>query len=187
MSSCPSWPALLDERERTGVESEALSQALAHLESCRPCRDEAYRADPLLLFRRLPAVQAGEADVEAMRRAVATLRRASAVETVENSEPPTVAGRLGVRPAFLRGLAAASLLLALGLVWASSSLERLGPKPGVAVPAAEIASVVPGARRLAQGVLPASLEDLDLPEARVYEFSEDELQLVMIVDPSLNL
>ncbi|HEX4952239.1 MAG TPA: hypothetical protein VF017_02435 [Thermoanaerobaculia bacterium] len=185
--SCPSWPALLAERERTGGESEALRQALAHLATCRSCRDDAYRADPLLVFRRLPKVEAGEADVEAMRRAVATLRRANAVETAEAASPPARAVRFGVRPGFLRGLAAASLLLAL--TWAPSGLERLARAPGASAPATGIATAtpVPGGRRFAPGVLPASLEDLDLPEARVYELSADELQLVMIVDPSLNL
>ncbi|HRC86712.1 MAG TPA: hypothetical protein PK413_13985 [Thermoanaerobaculia bacterium] len=187
--SCPSWPELIAERERTGEDSPAFEAALAHLEGCAACREHAYREDPLLLFRRLPRPAVGGGDIEAMKVAVATLRRTSDVAQPLAESPAS--WRRGSAPGALRWPAAAAFLAGLSLLLAGGGNDHWSGLPGSRNPSApsagrstavrmprEVASVAPAA---------AALEDLSLPEARVYQLSQDELQVVMIVDPSLNL
>jgi hypothetical protein len=178
--SCPDWHSLVAERDASGDDAPAYHEALAHLEGCPRCREAAYDADPLLVFRRLPAPKAAVADIEAMRQAVATLRRTremtgrTSERVQERPEEPRSGAGLWAR---LRWSAAAAALLALSLALAPSAprsnqrAEQLASAPG----------------RPSLGLAVNSLEDLSLPDARVYELAEAELQVVMVVDPSLNL
>ena len=54
--SCPDWRSL---SERRDDEPEAWGKALAHLDGCDGCHDDALAAEPTLLFRRLPGPAAG--------------------------------------------------------------------------------------------------------------------------------
>jgi hypothetical protein len=84
--SCPDWqrldPAERQEASPGGARWEA---ALRHLDSgCSLCRRDALKADPTLVFRRLPALDMAPAqevdEVAAARLAVAAMRAASRLE-----------------------------------------------------------------------------------------------------------
>lgn len=121
--SCPDWHALRDRRD--AGEEPAWDEALAHLDGCRHCRDDALDAEPTLLFHALPAPELDAGGIEAMKRAVAGMRR---IEPIERR------GDAGRRPrtrhAWLRAAALAGLLVG------AASLQ--GPPP--AAPAGDVAA-----------------------------------------------
>lgn len=83
--SCPDWNALVTLRERDGADPEGWTEALTHFDACRDCRNEALAADPMLVFRRMPALDlpaAAEAsEVDSMRQAVAAMRTARRLDS----------------------------------------------------------------------------------------------------------
>lgn len=85
MTGCPDWKDLTVRRERDGADPEGWAEALEHFDACRECRDAALKADPLLVFRRLPAPGLTDAqersEVESMRQAVAAMRTAKRLES----------------------------------------------------------------------------------------------------------
>lgn len=178
--NCPSpevWRALLAHRfEATGREPAELQPALAHLESCPACRRLALAIDPSLLFQSLrdaePAL-AASADVEAMRQAVASLRRTS-----ERRQPRRAVGKWLLRAAGIVGLA---VLL--------SQVQGLRPSAGPAEPVtvAALASVPSAAVAAAEPESLPLVEGTDHPDARVYELGGRDLAVVMIVDQSLDV
>jgi hypothetical protein len=180
--SCPDWQGLAALRgEPAGPFEPAASaasakwaDAVAHLDGCQRCRREALAADPLLVFRRLPALQLGEAaersEVESMRQAVAAMRTGRRLESRH-------------RFAGWRRWAAAA-----ALVVASFAVSR-DPSPVVAVSAPLPAPAAPpqeavGARF--EGT-PEMLEGLDRPDARVYQMKGKDMAVVMIVDKSFDV
>ncbi len=198
--SCPDWKTLAAWRDdpRAG-EPAQWREALEHLDrGCPLCRRAALAADPTLVFRRLAAVPepapAQEAsDVESMRRAVAAMRAAGRVEA---------AGRHGRG---LRGLkilgwkhwAAAAALAVAALSLPGDDAHRLRQPPATfAVPAVlspgETVAFVPAGMPAG---LPASLEDdspilegvSNLPDARLYQFENEELAVVMVVAETLGV
>ncbi len=206
--SCPDWRHLVDRRDAGTGEGPAWVEARAHLAACPRCREEALAADPTLIFHRLQAPAVSPADVAAMKQGVAALIRASRV-----SAPPASVGTFGgtfhSRPA-ARGLwrsaprwarlgAAAALLVAGGLQ--APVARELAHRSSLAGGAASAAgagdgglleTALPGwgAARPFPAALAATgstLEDLDLPDARIYEVASEGMQVVMIVDPSLDL
>lgn len=154
---CPDWAALAAARDQRPGDPPGWEAALAHLDDCARCRREAPAADPMLVFRRLPAFPAGNDEVEAMRLRVAALRSASAVA------PP----RRRWRPVG-QGLAAAAML-AVALLSGSQApgpVARTAPPPALA---AEIA---------AQPLI----EELDQPFDSVVQWNADDLSVVVVVD-----
>lgn len=112
------WRALIARRDESGEDPVGWDEAMVRVDTCDDCRRQALMADPSLVFRRLPRVETGPADVESMRQAVASLRRASRVTAVDESGPDTVAGSGGgarSHRAGLRQIAAAALLAAAAL------------------------------------------------------------------------
>jgi hypothetical protein len=79
---CPDWNRL---RSRQENDPEAWERGLEHFDACDQCRDQALAVEPTLMFRRLPAPVVGKSDVEAMKQAVAVLRRSE-----ERRSSPTV-------------------------------------------------------------------------------------------------
>ena len=116
--SCPDWSRLVPSPDcRSDAAAErSWSEATEHLRHCRRCAAAAQERDPLLLFQRLPQLEVGERDILAMQQRVAGARRLLAA-----SERPARAQR--TRPGFL----AAALVLALGLTWIASDLDREPP------------------------------------------------------------
>jgi hypothetical protein len=168
--SCPDWRSLAAHRDdpRT-AEPASWRQALAHLDGCAVCREEAYAAEPTLVFRRLPALDRdAAAEVESMRQAVAVLRSGRRAE----------AGRRGAAARWRRWAAAAVFALAALSLGRGVDPENLGPVP----PSSAFTSYRP-----ATGSVPV-IEGLDRPDARVYQrWDGGDMSLVFIVDESLDV
>lgn len=151
MTGCPSWDVLVLRRERDGADPEGWAEALEHFDACRDCRSEAFKADPLLVFRRLPALDlpavSEQSEVESMRQAVTAMRTAKRLES-------------GRRFAGWRRWAAAAVLVAASL---SVSQDK--------------APLELAARPAETG--PAIIENLSGP-ARVYQVYDRGMTAVMI-------
>lgn len=173
----------LSTSSRQAAEFDELSRteragALAHLESCVPCRRAVLASDPSLVFSLGSAgstSEVGEGEVERMRVGVAALRRARG-------------HRAGVS-GLVAGLrsAAAAALLAVALVSSDGVGRAPARSPGGSAKL-ETGSATPFSR--VAGTEPAGssvLENLDRPLARVYQLTEEDLSLVMIVDETLEL
>jgi hypothetical protein len=188
VSACPDWNALAAHRfAREAEEPAGWHAALEHFDTCALCRPAALAADPTLVFRRLPEVEmtpAREAaEVEAVRRAVTAMRTASRAEAAEARQPAAFAG-------WRRWSAAAGLAL-LALSLGGEQAWRLRP---VALDAAHGADTVKAVPALAATVAPAMpaaqppmIEDLNRPDARVYQVDGEGLDLVMIYSESLDV
>ena len=178
--ACPDadgWRALAAHRaDPRGQEPAEWAAALAHLDGCPGCRRAALAADPTLLFRRLPVPRLGDQEIAQevadMQRAVAALRTASRVRVR--------ADRGWTRTRWAAAAALATVALSLG---ASPELHpgRVGGPGAVrselAGQALPSPAAVPAALRL------PSVEDLNRPEARIYQMGT----VVMIVDEGLDV
>jgi hypothetical protein len=176
--SCPDWnglAALRRQEPQEDAEPAGWAAAVTHFDACPRCRREALLADPLLVFRRLPAAELDEAaersEVETMRQAVTAMRTAR---------------RLDSRRRFTgwRRWAAAAVLALAALSASSEShdrspLELLAPSPA---PLALAPTAGPDA-----GHGQETLEGLNRPAARVYQMSGKNLSVVWIVDKSLDV
>lgn len=175
--SCPNWRALLRERDEALADPASWAESVEHLDGCPACRAEALRLDPTLIFRRLPAAVVTAGEVADMKQGVAAMIRASRVQGVTRPLAESAGAALPRRRAARWAWpAAAAAIASLGLVLS----------PGIARPPARPALLAAG-RPPVLGSGAAVIEDLNLPQARVYEFAADEMQVVMIVDPSFNL
>lgn len=144
--SCPDW-------QRLAERGDELPEHLRdHAARCPRCRDAAVAVDPSLLFRRLPAVEVGSADVEAMKQAVAAMRRGNRVAAGQRTPSPRRrrAGR------FAWPLAAA-LLLAILLP----------------------ASPAPSTYAISQADL-AELPVIDDIDAAVWQIDDEQITLVVV-------
>lgn len=180
---CAEWARLepLIARRLAGDDAvEALLSAapFAHLEGCPGCRRAAVALDPTLALRPLAEPMHPEAErdeVEAMRVAVGTLRRSRAAAPVSRSA------------AWWKTAAAATLLAGALYQLPLPSVARRSP--GSAPQEAAMATGIAAA----PGVLPAEfsnqpvVEDLDRPDARVYQLGGGDVSVVMIVDESLDV
>jgi hypothetical protein len=168
--SCPDWTRLVALREGAEAEPAEWAEAMAHLDACPRCRREAVAADPLLVFRRLPAADLTEGDeraeAESMCQAVAAMRTARRLESRR-------------RFAGWRRWAAAAVLAAASL---SVSWDK-APRPEPAAP--EAAELAPAAPLPAAGG--ATLERLDGSDARVYQMNGQGVTAFMIVDHKLDV
>jgi hypothetical protein len=167
--SCPDWTRLVVLRESLDAEPAEWAEAMAHLDACPRCRREAVAADPLLVFRRLPAVDMPEGDeraeAESMRQAVAAMRTARRLESRQ-------------RAGWRRWAAAAVLALAsLSVSW--DKVPRPEPEAPKAVAPAPVAP------RPTAGS--ATLEPLDDSDARVYQMNGQGVTGFMIVDHKLDV
>lgn len=187
--TCPNWNHLVTERDAAGGQRpEGWNEAVAHLDGCQDCRRDALRADPTLVFRRLPAVATTQADVASMRRAVASLRRAHEVEEMHAPAEASLEPVADRRPSRrLRHAAAAVAVVAAGFgVW-------LAPSPDDAERAAVDAvepppAVVTAGSEAAPAAVPV-LDGLSQPQtADVYQMEgEEDLVVVMMVDETLDI
>jgi hypothetical protein len=173
--SCPEWSRLAVLRNKLrDDEPEGWTEALEHLDACQRCRPEALKADPLLVFRRLPVTDLNPAEerseAESMRLAVAAMRNAGRLES-----PHRFAGWR--RWAAAAVLALASLALGRGRTPHSTS----------ALAAAVAPAAVQHAAASPAGAEPASIEGLNRPGARVYHMDGEGLSVFMIVDESLDV
>lgn len=176
--SCPDWKSLVSAREAGGEDPPGWRRSLEHLAGCEGCRREALEADPTLIFQRLPEARVGTGEVVAMRDAVSTLVRARRLATSVPAAPPARPSSPG---RWLRPAAAAALLAA------ALTLGPAVPPPPSAREAAAAFPELAAAPRGSAAPTHALVEELDLPDARVYQLAREDLSVVMIVDPSLDL
>lgn len=161
---------------------EPAQQRLAaeHLRDCPECRRRAVEADPSILFLELPTLEVGEAEVEAVRSTVNAMRRARVLES-EASRPLS---------RWWRQAAAAVLLAGVLLLPGDTPVEqRTGESsPALVAETWELVAPLEDAGLLVSASEPSSvIENLNRPQARIYQLTEEDLSLVMIVDESLDL
>jgi hypothetical protein len=197
MNRCPDWTALAAARmsEKAGMaqmaengaplaDTPGFAAARAHLAACPDCRRAALAADPLFLFSTLePAEELNEPRgaldrddpaVREMQSSVLALVRASRVAPEAARE--SAKGRPASRwLRYAAGFVIASLLGLSGVSRAPREEAAVPPVPETFADWAEAAED------------PATVEELDRPEARVYELSNAELAVVMIVDAGLDV
>lgn len=191
--SCPDWTSLaVHRKERSGTEPEGWSEALDHFDGgCPLCRKAALKSDPTLVFRRLPAVPASSmtesqerAEVDAVRQAVAAMRAASRLESLET-------GRRAARGSWKRWSAAAALAV-IGLTIPGDDARRTQPvEPQAAIFREGLvyeAMEAPEPVALQAGQDAPLLEGgVNLPGARVYHLSDESLSVTMVVDESIDI
>ena len=181
--SCPDWSALAalrNEDRRDEAEPAGWSAAVAHFDACPRCRREALLADPLLVFRRLPAMEldvAGErSEAESMRQAVAAMRTARRLDS-------------GRRFTGWRRWAAAAALALASLSASSVGRDDRSPlsamPPMQSMPASPLASAPAAAPDAGHGQ--EMLEGLNRPAARVYQMNAKDLSVTWVVDKSLDV
>ena len=170
--SCPDWTRLVALREGAEAEPAEWTEAMAHLDACLRCRREAVAADPLLVFRRLPALDLTEGDeraeAESMRQAVAAMRTARRLESRQ-------------RFAGWRRWAAAAVLAVASLSVGWDKAPRSEPAVSKA---AELAPAEEPPVPAASG---ATLEPLDGSDAFVYQMNGQGVTAFMIVDHKLDV
>jgi hypothetical protein len=168
--SCPEWSRVAALRDD---EPAGWTEALEHLDACQHCRPEALKADPLLVFRRLPVtdLNPGEerSEAESMRLAVAAMRNAGRLESHHR-----FAG-------WRRWAAAAVLALASLALGRGRTPHSTAAMTAAVAPAAAQHSAAPAAAE------PAAIEGLNRPGARVYHMDGEGLSVFMIVDESLDV
>jgi hypothetical protein len=184
--SCPDWKSIAAARSTDPlVDPPGFAAARAHLAVCESCRRGALAADPLLLFSRLPGAAATDAVVPgtdaAMAASVLAMVRASRV-AAHASDP---AAPRPARSARLSAAAAAILFATLLALPGSSPRTRSAAAPETATG--------PDSRAIERWIEatesspPPVIEEIDRPDARVYDLSYAELAVVMIVDSSLDV
>ena len=163
-----------------GVEGDERQELIVHLRACSACRQIVVEEDPTLVFDLLQSYPLDDREIGAVQAAVRTLRRSRAIDAGERPR-----AEVSSRIAFL----AASVLCVVMLL----PLAGERPLERVSNPSAELVSEgLPRARPdwrqwVEDGSVPPVIEDLNRPEARVYQLTEDDLAVVMIVDETLDL
>ncbi len=190
--SCPDWQAVCrrhdaapDDASKRRVADEALEwrvadealewqSALSHLDGCPACQSAAPAFDPTLLFRRLPALEADRDDVEAMKLAVAGMRRGQTIER-----------RGSVARPWLRAAAVAAVLLG------SLMLRGGGVGPEAVAPVADATDgVTPDGVTPAASLAPAAsdidlwrmplIETVDPTYGPIFQVDDDDFSLVLV-------
>jgi hypothetical protein len=168
MTGCPQWDLLAAARDR---EPESWAEALEHFDGCPRCRPEALDADPLLMFRRLPAAELSPAEeqseVDSVIQAVAAMRTARRVESRR-------------RFSGWRRWAAAAVL-----AFASLAVGRdRAPHDEAAAAAATAPAERPAPAPRAAAGSSTAIEGVENPGARVYQLSDD---VVMVFDEKFDV
>lgn len=172
--SCPKWHALL-ERRAAGPPPREWPEAVRHLRDCADCRRRALALDPTLLFVAEPPLEVSDREVETIRRNVAALCRARRVERDCESRR----GRLA-RPAAAAIVGAVLLLLPTHTARPPIPSGFLQQAAGGATP------FVVESTSASEAPAPV-LEQLDRRSARVYQFGEEDLSVVMVVDETFDI
>ncbi len=191
--SCPNWTSLAAHRLSGDSEPEGWSEALAHFDGCQLCRKQALKADPTLVFRRLPPVSSAamteaqeQAEVESVRQAVAAMRAASRLDSRE--------GRGSTSSGWKRWAAAAALAVAALAMPSHDSREAR--QDGGAAPifsegrrtalSTELVSDAPANQQVDLGWSSVVEGVMSSPKTRVYEMS-GEMPVVMVVNEDIDL
>lgn len=169
--SCPDWQTLCDRRRAGPGDGPGWEAAVRHLDDCPACQDAAPAADPLLLFRRLPAPAAGASEVEAMKQAVASMRRGETIERRASRR----------RRSLLRAAALAAVLLGSALLrGAQPPAPAVEPPPPAAAQPQAIASVAANAAEIDLDWLPL-VEAVDPRYGSIIQLVDDGIAVVVVV------
>jgi hypothetical protein len=193
---CPDWRLLADHRDhQDGAADRGTSagwdEAVAHFDAgCPQCRRAALAAEPTLVFRGLRVLGQAEmspareaAEVDAVRQAVAAMRTASRVDSIEGRTrrsfhtPRSAAG-------WMRWAAAASLTLVALTLPVNHGNGR--PSPVRAAMSAPQSLLLAPVALAGEADLPI-VEGVNRPGARVYHMNGEGLSVVMIVDETLDV
>lgn len=189
--TCPNWQALVG--GGSDRESEAWLSALGHLDQCSECRPGALAADPLLAFRRLPAAELEETEVEDLRARVQMARRVQR------------AAESGRRvPRWREAVAAAVLFIAVGWVggnpepmeWSgtmsqatagsisagSSSVGSIPARSNLDVLAPSFSFQETASLHNLDGASMPLFEEIGEPYQQVVQWSDENLSVVLVVD-----
>ncbi len=167
--SCPDWQTLNRRREAQPDDSPEWLSALEHLDGCEDCQADAPAFDPTLLFRRLPALSVDRDGVEAMKRAVTSMRRG---ENLEHRRRP-------LPRAWLR--AAALAVVALG----SLLLRGAGPQPEAETPPSATAPEA-AANEIDLRRLPL-IETVDPTYGSIIQVVDDDISVVLVVPSEVDV
>lgn len=173
--SCPDWNRLCELRDER---PETWDEALEHLEGCALCRDEAWEAEPTLIFRRLPAMSVGGDEMASIKQTVAAMCRSEAIQ-----RPPRRRRNL-LRAASLAAavLAAAYLpgfLMAPGAV-PTTDLLPVAETP-VAANEAPAWTALPSVPTLSAAEMAPLVEDVDPAYGSVVQVVDQEISLVLVL------
>ena len=178
----------LDDRAGQGLSAETLAdrdpdlrrELVEHLRACSSCRRAAVEETPTVVFSLLETDSLGQDEIAEIQASVRTLRRSRAIESTERSRT-----RDGRRTAMV----AASLVFALALLPLAGGrrLEK-GVEPLVDVVSEHRSRALPEWHSWVDDrTVPPVVEELNRPEARVYQLTEEDIDVVMIVDETLDL
>lgn len=157
-----------------GAEASA-AEHRDHFADCAACRRELLDTDATLLFLGASRLEVDASEIAAVRQTVDAMRRTRDLELPERRTP----GRAQ------RAVAAGFLLAAL-LVLPAGERPSEAPSPVDGQRAAAFFQRR-GATLVSDLESPSVLENLDRPTARVYQLTENDLSVVMIVDETLDL
>lgn len=187
--NCYDWPRQLAHRFDPDMPAPGdWPQARIHLGDCPSCRREALAIDSTLAFRGAAAWSPGKEESESVRLAVRALRRTQRLR----GEAAAAGDRAGTRRRGRRRIASAALFAgALALLpsvvdrRAAGRLETTSAEPTQAG-FSTLRGASPAAGSIGGPLAPA-IDGLDRPQARVYEWSAEDLSVVMVVDESLDV
>ncbi len=177
--SCPDWQDLVRQRDEQQDDGPEWHAALGHLDDCPACQKAAPAAEPTLLFRRLPAPEAGRHEIEAMKQAVAGMRRG---QTLEHGGVHR-ARRLPVSWARAAALAAV-LLGSLLLRGAGTVSDESAPLAGL--PAAAVLDTAAVANDVDLRQLPL-IETADPTYGSIIQVVDDDISLVLVVPGEIDV
>ncbi len=176
------------ERQDRGLSADVLASLdfdrqqewVEHIRACSSCRRAVVAGDPILVFSLLEPDPLDEVQVAEMQAAVRTLRRSRVIEAGDKSRPS------GERKTTM---VAASLLCALALLPLSGErrLEDAGQPPVYVVSEERLRAQSGWLQWVEDRTATPVIEGLNRPGARVYQLTEEDLAVVMIVDETLDL
>ncbi len=205
-TSCPDWRNLCAQREAAADEAPGRRvaddapgrraaddapwrrvtddapwrSALRHLDQCPACQADAPAFDPTLMFRSLPVLEVDRDGIEAMKQAVAGMRRGQKIEDTRGSH------RRGsrMRP-WLRAAALAAVLLG-SLVLRGSGVvvpDDIAPTASM-VPTSGVSETVPSDVDLWRMPL---IETADPTYGSIIQVVDDDISLILVVSSEVDV
>ncbi len=176
--SCPDWQALSEGRAADRDDSPEWLQALEHLDGCAACRAGAPAFEPTLVFRRLSAPALDLDGIEAMKRAVSSMRRG---ETIEHRRRfAALAPLWGDLPrVWLRAAALAAVVLGSLLLRGAGRLPEASAPSPAALPAAAAHEI--DLRRL------PLVETADPTYGAIIQVVDDDISVVLVVPSEMDV
>ncbi len=176
--NCSEGRLLMDSyRADCRLDDDQRRDLISHFSGCPDCRREGLAVDPTMLFLGALPLELERSEVASIRRTVHAMRRARNLEAAGSS------------PRSRMGRAAAAAILMGTLLLLPGSENRL-EAPGADSQVASGRQPQSGWEELTRVSVwdsPSLIESLDRPRARVYQVTEQDLALVMIVDETLDL